>query len=158
MIRGKSGAFLSSGLTSEQAECLWKIEKGKKLSKYFNEVKEPLRVPDLLGFIGSVALAEIRLPMDLSPEAPLLVAPILHRGERHGHFFIADKEGTKEFTQDDEDTLVMFVSQAALVISNARRYRDEQKARINLETLIDTSPVGVVVFDGRFGITHFIQP
>ena len=148
---GQIWRFLSSGLTSEQAECLWKIEKGKKLSKYFNEVKEPLRVPDLLGFIGSVALAEIRLPMGLSPEAPLLVAPILHRGECHGHFFIADKEVGQEFTQDDEDTLVMFVSQAAMVISNARRYRDEQKARINLETLIDTSPVGVVVFDGRSG-------
>ena len=148
---GQIWRFLSSGLTSEQAERLWNIEKGEKLSKYLNEIKEPIRVPDLLKFIESVALAEIRLPMNLSPEAPFLVAPILHRGERHGHFFIADKEVGQEFSQDDEDTLVMFASQAAMVISNARRYRDEQKARTNLETLIDTSPVGVVVFDGRSG-------
>ena len=46
---------------------------------------------------------------------------------------------------------MLFASQAALVIANARRYRDEQRARARLETLIDTSPVGVAVFDARTG-------
>ena len=46
----------------------------------------------------------------------------------------------------------MFASQAALVIANARRYRDEQRAKNDLETLINTSPVGVVVFDARTGV------
>ena len=46
----------------------------------------------------------------------------------------------------------MFASQAALVIANARRYRDEQQARNDLETLINTSPVGVVVFDAEAGV------
>ena len=45
----------------------------------------------------------------------------------------------------------MFVSQAALVIANASRHREEQRARAGLETLIDTSPVGVAVFDARTG-------
>lgn len=45
----------------------------------------------------------------------------------------------------------MFASQAALVIANARRYREERQARTDLETLIDTSPVGVVVFDAVTG-------
>ena len=36
----------------------------------------------------------------------------------------------------------MFASQAAMVIANARRYRDERRARDDLETLINTSPVG----------------
>ena len=57
----------------------------------------------------------------------------------------------REFTREDEDTLVMFASQAALVIANARRYRDEQRARSDLEALINTSPVGVVVFDAKSG-------
>ncbi len=45
----------------------------------------------------------------------------------------------------------MFASQAVLVIANARRHRDERRARADLETLINTSPVGVVVFDARTG-------
>ena len=57
----------------------------------------------------------------------------------------------REFSQEDEDTLLMFASQAALAIANARRHREERRARADLETLIDTSPVGVVVFDALTG-------
>ena len=149
--------FVSSGLTSEEAELLWKIEDGRQIFNYFNNVEKPMRMPDLLGFLCSLGISEIRLPMKLSPGAPFLNVPILHYGECLGHFFLADREGGKDFTQDDEDTLVMFASQAALVISNARRYRDEQRARINLETLIETSPVGVVVFDGKSGAVNSLN-
>ena len=47
---------------------------------------------------------------------------------------------------------MMFASQGALVIANARRYREEQRARNDLETLINTSPVGVAVFDAGTGM------
>ena len=45
----------------------------------------------------------------------------------------------------------MFASQASMVIANARRYREEQRARNDLETLINISPVGVAVFDAKTG-------
>ena len=51
------------------------------------------------------------------------------------------------FTDEDEEILVLFASQAATAIANARTYRAEQRARADLEALIETSPVGVVVFD-----------
>ena len=53
----------------------------------------------------------------------------------------------KTFTDEDEKVLVLFAAQAATAIANARTYRDEQRARADLEALIETSPVGVVVFD-----------
>ncbi len=56
-----------------------------------------------------------------------------------------------EFTPEDEETLVMCASQVALVIANARRHRDEQRARTDLETLVNTTPVGVLVFDAKTG-------
>ena len=46
---------------------------------------------------------------------------------------------------------MIFASQAALVIANARTHREERRARADLESLIDTSPVGVVVFDALTG-------
>ena len=45
----------------------------------------------------------------------------------------------------------MFASQAALVIANARRHRDGRRARTDLETLVNTTPVGVLVFDAKTG-------
>ena len=45
----------------------------------------------------------------------------------------------------------MFASQAAMAVSNARKHREEHRARVSLETLVDTSPVGVAVFDAATG-------
>ena len=80
-----------------------------------------------------------------------LAAPIRYHGEGLGYVFLARKESGQEFSRADEETLVMFASQAALVIANARRYREEQRARTDLEALINTSPVGVIVFDAKSG-------
>ena len=45
----------------------------------------------------------------------------------------------------------MFASQAAAAIVNARTHHDERRARADLEALVETSPVGVVVFDAGTG-------
>ena len=52
-----------------------------------------------------------------------------HRGLHVGSFFLDDKEGGREFTDADEETLVLFASQAAVAIANARAYRDEHLVR-----------------------------
>ena len=49
-------------------------------------------------------------------------------------------------TDEDEELLVLFASQAAAAIANARTYRAEQRARADLEALVETSPFGVLVF------------
>ena len=85
------------------------------------------------------------------PVGALLVAPIRHLGAGVGTIYLAREPGGDEFTQNDEETLVMFAAQAATAIANAGRHREEQRARAGLETLIDTSPVGVVVFDAATG-------
>ena len=144
--------YLSSGLTSEEAEEVWGHgSEGLKIFDHLNSFKEPLRLPDLLGHIRSMGLPNFSPPMPVGSAFPFLAAPVFHRGERFGNIFLAERERGDEFTQEDEETLLMFASQAAMVIANARRYRDEQRARNDLETLINTSPVGVAVFDGRSG-------
>ena len=46
---------------------------------------------------------------------------------------------------------MLFASQAATAIANARTHRDVERARANLEALVETSPVGVVVLDAATG-------
>ena len=45
-----------------------------------------------------------------------------------GNIHVAKSGPGLEFSREDEETLVMFASQAALVIANARRHRTEQRA------------------------------
>ena len=149
---GQVQDFLSSGMTSEEAERVWGHGSGGlKIFNHLNSFQEPLRLPDLLGHIRSMGLPEFSPPMPVGSTLPFLAAPVLHRGERVGNIFLAEEERGQEFTKEDEETLLMFASQAAMVIANARRYRDEQRAKNDLETLINTSPVGVAVFDARTG-------
>ncbi|MXX27462.1 MAG: response regulator, partial [Caldilineaceae bacterium SB0668_bin_21] len=75
----------------------------------------------------------------------------LHLNELVGHIYVGEKGDGREFTLEDEEVLVVFASQAALAIANARRYREEQETRAYLETLINTSPVGVAVFNAKTG-------
>ena len=97
-----------------------------------------------------MGLPEIGPP--LGPVGSFLGAPIRLWGVRAGNLYLSDKEGGGEFTQDDEETLAMFASHGAMAIANARRHREEQRARAYLETLIDTTPVGVVVFNAVTGV------
>ncbi|MXZ88797.1 MAG: GAF domain-containing protein [Gemmatimonadetes bacterium] len=143
--------FLSSGFTPEEEERLWGLPENAGLIEHLGEVPGPLRLADFRGHLQALGLPDSQLPVEASV-IPFLGMPIRHQGERAGHFFLAAPEGGEEFSDDDEATLVMFASQAAMVISNASRYREEQKARADLETLVDTSPVGVVVIDARTGL------
>ena len=81
----------------------------------------------------------------------MLWTPVRHRGVHVGNFFLGDKEGERRFTIQDEEVLRLFASQAATAIANARTHRDEQRARADLEALIETSPVGVLVVNARTG-------
>jgi len=148
---GQVQDFLSSGMTGEEAQQVWLIPERWQLFEYLGRISEPLRIPDLVGQARAMGLAEFRPPLPVGQAVPFLASPVFHRGQRVGNIFLADKDGGEEFTRADEETLVMFASQAALVIANARTYRDEQQARNDLETLVNTSPVGVAVFDARTG-------
>ena len=145
---GQIHDFLSAGMTPEESHWLWEIPEGLRFFEYLRNIPGPLRLRDFQGHTLSLGLPEFSPPM---PVSSFLSAPVQHRGEEMGYIFLAKREPGHVFNREDEDTLVMFASQAALVIANARRHRDEQRARVDLEVLIDTSPVGVVVFDVKTG-------
>ncbi|MDE0076118.1 MAG: response regulator [Caldilineaceae bacterium] len=149
---GQTADFLSSGMTSQEAQGLWDLPDALTLFEHLGNIPKPLRLPDLIGHIRAFNLPEPPLPGGATGKVPFLAAPILHGGERVGNIFLAVTGTGQEFTSEDIETLVMFSCQAALVIVNARRYRDEQRARNDLEILINTSPVGVVVFDVEAGV------
>ena len=140
--------FFTSGLTPEEHRQMEGLPGSAEFFRYLNGVPDPLRINDLASYMRSLDMPEWNPPVAVDS---LLVAPIRSKGVRLGSIYVAKGEPDGEFTREDEDTLVMFASQAALVIANARRYRDEQRARSDLEALIATCPVGVVVFDAKTG-------
>ena len=141
--------FITSGITVEQSRLLGEPPRGLGVLGYLNEVQGPLRLADLSQHSHSVGFPENHPPMKT-----FLGVPILHAGEPVGNIYLTEKEDGEEFTEEDEETLVMFASQAAIAIGNALRYREEQRSRDEMETerrrlaaLVESSPVGVMVVD-----------
>ena len=147
---GQIEDFLSSGTSAEEAERLWLTPDAYQIFESLTEIPGTLRVPDLAEHVRSLGFAEFEVPVPVEVFS-FLAVPMLHRGDRVGYLFVGAKDDGAEFTRADEETLVMFASQAALVTANARRHRNEQRARADLETLVNTSPVGVVVIDAASG-------
>ena len=152
---GQVQDFVTSGLTAEEHRRFTDLPEGMMFFQYLSNIQEPLRLRDFHSYIRELGLPEFLPPMAVSSPLPFLAAPIRHLGESVGAFYVGEKE--LEFTPEDEETLVMFASQAALVIANARRHREEQRTRTDLETLVNTTPVGVLVLDAGTGEVRSIN-
>ena len=143
---GSIETLITSGVTPEERPRFGDLPKGLGLLQYLNEIEGPLRLANIAGHPKSVGF-----PKGHPPMKTFLGTPVRHQGERLGNIYLTEKEGGREFTLEDEETLVMFASQAGMAIVNARRYSDEHRARADLEALVNISPVGVLVFDAKTG-------
>ena len=128
------------------------LPEGLGLLGYMSRVKGPIRLKEMATHHASVGLPENHPPMKT-----FLGMPIFHRDEHVGNIYLTEKEGGQEFTQEDEDMAAMFAAQAASVISNSRRYEAEHRAKADLETLLNISPIGVIVFNAQNGELAYLN-
>ena len=143
---GEPGDFVFSGFTPEERRELLAWPDSARLFEHFRALPGPLRTADLSNYVRGIDIA----PAQMFSRA-FQGTPMRHRGADVGSFFLADKADGEAFTDGDEEVLMLFASQAAAAIANARAHRDERRARADLEALVETSPVGVVVLDGVTG-------
>ncbi len=135
-----------SGLAPEEEREQLAWPGNAQLFEHLRALPGPLRSTDFPVYVR-----------DLGIDAPWTVSltflgmPMRHRDAGLGHFFLAGKADGEAFTEGDEEVLALFASQAASAIANARTLRSERRARADLEALVETSPVGVVVFDAKSG-------
>ena len=119
---------------------------GLRLFEHLHELPGPLRTEDLPSYVRELGLT----PAPALP-GPFQGTPVRWRGVGVGYLFLGDKAEAAPFTEADEEVLLLFAALAGAAIGNARAHASERRARLDLEALIETSPVGVVVFDGRTG-------
>ena len=141
---GQPRDFVTSGFSPDEHRAMETWPDGLRLFGHLRELPAPLRLPDLDAWIRSLGCSPFPVP-----SGTFQATPMRHRGAAAGGFFLGGKEGG--FTDADEEMLVLFAQQAAAAVANARAHRDEQRTRADLEALVETCPVGVVVFDAASG-------
>ena len=117
-----------------------------------NDTRGQVRLRDLASRSEAAGL-----PQGLSPVTTFLGTPICQRDQYVGDLHLMEKEGEPEFTREDEHVAAMFAAHAASTISNSQRYEEAYRAKVELETLMDISPVAVSVFDARMGQITFVN-
>lgn len=154
-LRDESGAvqeFRVSGMTPDRVGQMRSFPAAAPLHEYLCGFEEPLRLRDLYSHVRALGIPIVKVPGSTAETISFLSAPIRHRGESVGHFFLSEKVSGPEFTAEDEETLVVFASQAALVIANTRRFSELQRALADREAVVNTAPIGVAVVDAVSGL------
>ena len=137
---GEPQDLLLSGMSPEQQQVVRSYAQGRELFAYLRDACEPLRTPDFVAQLESEGFSGFWPPI-----SAFLSTQIRGRDRQLGTIFIGDKHDGSTFTQDDEETLAMFAAQAAMALTNASRYGEERRTKADLEALVNTSPVGVLV-------------
>ena len=143
---GQPRNFVTAGISADEHRELLDSPDGRQLFEHLRDIPEVLRLSDLSSFAQARGLSVDRLP-----SSDFLAMSLRHQGMHLGNFFVTEKKEGQEFSSADEEILILFASQAAAAIANARTHRAERRARANLEALVETSPVGVFVCDSGSG-------
>lgn len=105
---GRVEDYLVGGLDPGDVERLWQAPGVKAgWGGGSSSTSSPLRVGGLAEFTASIGLGEFRLPVSITA---FIASPILHQGARAGDIYVGSDEPGREFSQEDEETLVLFAS------------------------------------------------
>ncbi len=138
--------FVTSGMTEDEHRQLEQWPDGPEMFRRLRDLPGPFQIADFADYARAMGAS-----WEFMLSRACMCTPIRHLGVHVGNFFLGDKTAGGEFTSDDEEAQLLFAAQAAAAIVNARAFRAEQRVRADLEALVETSPVAVVVFDPRTG-------
>jgi signal transduction histidine kinase len=122
--------FLTHGIDAETHAAIGGLPRGRGILGVLIRDAQPLRLAHLRDDERSVGFPAHHPPMD-----SFLGVPILLRGVAYGNLYLTEKEGSGEFTSDDEEAALVLAAQAAVAIENARLYESSTRWLRRFETL-----------------------
>jgi signal transduction histidine kinase len=122
--------FVTVGVTPEERRAIGHTPTGRGVLGALITDAKPLRLPSISDDPRSVGF-----PANHPPMRTFLGAPVMARGEVFGNIYLTEKEGGADFTEEDEDALVILAAQAGVAVANARLYEQSESRGRLLEAL-----------------------
>jgi signal transduction histidine kinase len=152
--RSELEQFLTVGIDAEAHRAIGDLPRGRGVLGTLIEHPEPLRLADVGQHPSSYGF-----PTGHPPMRSFLGVPVLVRGQAWGNLYLTDKQDG-EFTQADEQAVVMLARWAAVAIENARLYEVSELRRHELEKafrgLEATRDVAVAI-GGEIALEHVLE-
>jgi signal transduction histidine kinase len=122
--------FVTTGIDVGTYTAIGDLPRGRGILGALIREAKPLRLHDLAQDPRSTGF-----PQNHPAMRSFLGVPIMLRGVPYGNFYLTEKEGGEDFTEDDEETVSLLASQAAVAIENARLYEASTGWSKQLESL-----------------------
>jgi two-component system, NarL family, sensor histidine kinase DevS len=152
--RSELEQFLTVGIDAEARRAIGELPRGRGVLGTLIEHPEPLRLADVGQHPSSYGF-----PAGHPAMRSFLGVPVLVRGQVWGNLYLTDKQDG-EFTQADEQAVVMLARWAAVAIENARLYQVSELRRQELERafrgLEATRDVAVAI-GGEIALEHVLE-
>jgi signal transduction histidine kinase len=124
--------FITTGLSDEERARIGPIPEGHGILGLLIDDARPLRLQDIAAHPSSSGF-----PANHPPMTNFLGAPVRARGRVFGNIYLTDKAGGAEFTEEDQEALIVLASQAGIAVSNARLYEESVHRQRSLEAIHD---------------------
>jgi signal transduction histidine kinase len=122
--------FITHGIDGELRAEIGDLPRGRGILGVLIREAKPLRLRDLAEDPRSVGF-----PPGHPPMRSFLGVPILLRGVAYGNLYLTEKQGSEDFTDEDEDLVTLLAGQAAVAIENARLYEASTRWSRQLQSL-----------------------
>ena len=122
--------FLTAGIDDDTREMLGEPPSGHGVLGELIRNPAPLRLPDVGAHPRSYGF-----PIGHPPMETFLGVPVIVEGQAWGNLYLTEKAGG-EFTDDDEQAVVMLAGYAGIAIGNARRLHELSSRRDELERTV----------------------
>ncbi len=126
--------FVTIGVTPQQRQRIGHPPLGRGILGALIDGARPLRLADI-----SHDPRSFGFPPNHPPMASFLGAPVQARGRVFGNIYLTEKQGAREFTEEDEQDLVVLAAQAGMAVSNAHLYEDTRRRERWLDAVAETS-------------------
>lgn len=120
--------LITSGITAEQRAAIGPLPRGHGVLGELIRQGRPWRIP----VIGADPRSQ-GFPPHHPSMTSLLGVPILYHGKPVGDLYLTDKIGATEFSDEDQDLLMLLANHAAVAIENARLYQEVRESRDRLQ-------------------------
>ena len=126
--------FITTGISDAARAQIGHIPYGKGVLGQLVDDPRPLRLARVSDHPSSSGF-----PPNHPPMTTFLGAPVMARGRVFGNIYLTEKAGGEDFTQSDEDTLVILAAQAGVAVANAKVFEESERRRRSLEAVSELS-------------------
>jgi signal transduction histidine kinase len=127
--QGRILQFITTGITPEQRTAIGPLPQGHGLLGALITEATPLRIPN----IGADPRSH-GFPPNHPPMTSLLGVPILFHGRPVGDLYLTDKVGASQFSDEDQEMVMLLANHAAVAIENARLYSELRRSHDRLQS------------------------